>query len=275
MARSNLTVRVLSAAVFGPLLTVLFFWGGPALFFCLCVVVAGGAWEFYRMCRVKGLQPWTKFGIAASLAWCLGVFWKGREAMPVLLTGVVLLGLVMALSGESGCRLRNLSTTFFGVIYVGCLGSFGLLVRNFSLPEWSEQGAAIFTVLVLFGIWGSDILAYFLGRWLGRWHPFPNVSPGKTDAGFVGALLGALGVILCGVYAFELLSWAEGVGLGILIGLGAPVGDLVESMMKRDTGVKDASTVIPGHGGILDRFDSLLFVFPLVYLYLLFLKAMG
>ncbi len=273
-ARSNLTRRVLTAAVFGPLLLFLFWVGGRPLLVGLWVVVGTGTWEYYRMQKQKGLQPWTRFGIAASLAWCLWVHWHGNGSLLFPLVGLLLVLLVLSLGRrEEKFRLDDAAATLMGVLYVGFLGSFALLVRNFSGAGMSEDGAAAFAVLVLLGIWATDIAAYFAGRFFGRRRPFPHISPGKTTAGFIGGLAGALIAIPAGGRAFGLLSFWEGLGLGLVVGVGALVGDLIGSMVKRDAGVKDASKIIPGHGGILDRFDSFLCVYPLAYLYLSLLQA--
>jgi phosphatidate cytidylyltransferase len=236
------------------------------------VVVGAGTLEYYWMQEEKGLQPWAWFGVSASLAWCGWVYRFGSVGLPYPLAGLLLFLLVMALRRRrTGFGLEDAGATLMGVLYVGFLGSFALLVRNFSGAERFEGGAT--AVLVLVGIWATDIGAYFSGRFFGRRRPFPHISPSKTEAGFAGGLVGALGTILIGSLALGLMSFQEGLGLGLVVGVGALVGDLVESMVKRDAGVKDASRTIPGHGGVLDRFDSFLFVYPLVFFYLSLLRG--
>lgn len=169
---------------------------------------------------------------------------------------------------QPGERLLNAGGTLLGILYVGFLSSFVLVVRNTSLVDASEQGA--FAVLILVGIWADDVMAYFCGRWFGRWHPFPTISPGKTEAGFIGGLIAALLVMGYGGQTFAHFDLTQSLILGCIVGICAPLGDLIESMIKRDLDVKDTSALIPGHGGVLDRFDSVFFVFPVVYLYLVF-----
>ena len=118
------------------------------------------------------------------------------------------------------------------------------------------------------GIWATDIAAYFLGRWFGKHRPFPAISPGKTEAGFVGGFLAGAAVVMAGSLVFDVIPLGVSFGLVAVVGFGSQVGDLFESMIKREAGIKDSSRLIPGHGGILDRFDGFLFVFPLAYLYL-------
>ena len=264
MAKSNLVQRVLAAAVFGPVLSVLFWVGGYGLFALWCGVICIGVWEFYRLLCGKGLKPRMVFGMVATLAWCALAFWVGLDAFALFFLIVFLSLFCLALFDPSDYRLHNAGGTLLGVLYVGFLGSFVLLVRE-ALPA-PERGPG--AVLILLGIWANDVMAYFFGRWFGRWHPFPSISPGKTEAGFVGGALSALLVVGVGAHLFGSFNASQSLCLGLIIGIGASLGDLVESMIKRAMDVKDTSELIPGHGGVLDRFDSLFFVFPLVYLYL-------
>lgn len=267
MAHSNLLYRVLAAAVFGPVLLALFWMGGIPLLVGLCAVVLCGAREFYQMLAQKGLSPWPKLGMIAAPGWCVAVFVFGLDAFVPFFTGLFLLFLTLALfQNAPGMRLTNAIGAFSGVLYTGFLASFVPLVRNFSHRGESEQEA--FATLLLLGIWAADVAAYFAGNWFGRKHPFPAISPGKTEAGFIGGLIAAIAVMTLGAQYLSAMPLREGIVLGLIVGIGAPIGDLVESMIKRDMGVKDTSALIPGHGGILDRFDSVFFVFPLVYLYL-------
>jgi phosphatidate cytidylyltransferase len=248
--------------------------GGWILLIGWCAIVALGVREFYHMLAQKGLKPWMRSGMVASVFWCVIVHIYGAVAYLPVFTGLLLLGLSLSLfRGQTGSRLFNVSATLLGVIYVGFLGSFVPLVRNLPPSQWDESVMAPLAVLVLIGVWANDTAAYFSGRWFGHWHPFPNISPSKTEAGFIGGLTATLAVISVETWGFQVLPLKDSIGLGLVVGIGAPLGDLVESMIKRDMGVKDTSTLIPGHGGVLDRFDSIFFVFPLVYLYLLLAKT--
>lgn len=261
---SNLVQRTLAAALFGPALLALFWYGGLPLLFVIGLIVAAGTHEFCRMLRAKAQHLWTKVAIFASLIWCGLAFFYGLQIWSLFFSCLFLSLLVLALfQSEPGTRLTNASGTLMAILYVGFLASFVILVRNYPLPN-----NHLFAVLILLGIWASDIAAYFSGRAFGRWHPFPNISPGKTEAGFIGGIIAAVALTTYGTHLWHLLLPTQGILLGLIIGIGAPVGDLIESMIKRDMGVKDTSDLIPGHGGILDRFDSVFFVFPLVYLYL-------
>ena len=269
-ARSNLLHRISAAAVFGPLFLVLFWVGGIPLLIGVCALAAIGTWEFCQMQKKRGLHPWTGVGVAASLVWCLWLNWFGERFWPIPPVAILLVLLTLALRQRAGrFRLADAEATLVGTCYIGLLAGFALLVRSYSGFLSGETGAARFAVLVLLGIWGTDILAYFSGRLWGKRHPFPRISPGKTGAGFAGGIVGAIAVMSVGGHVLTLYTPLEGIVLGIVVGLSAFWGDLVESMIKRNAGVKDASALIPGHGGVLDRFDSFLFVYPTVYLYLL------
>jgi phosphatidate cytidylyltransferase len=208
------------------------------------------------------------------LVWCAAVYALGSDVLGIPLAALLVLVVVLG-SGRGGGRVENAEATLMGVLYVGVLASFALEVRTTSFDGFSRQQNALLAILILSGIWASDIASYFSGRWFGRRHPFPDISPGKTLAGYIGGFLGSAAVVYGGAYQMPFLPLHHGAALGVIVGLGAPVGDLVESMIKRDAGVKDASAAIPGHGGILDRFDSFLFVYPLVYVYVTATKALG
>lgn len=254
-------------AVFGPLMLGIFWVGGLALLVVLCVLVGAGTLEFYKMQQEKGLQPWVIPGVAASLLWCGAVYLYGVGPLAIPLAVLIAL-IVLTGSGFGGDLFSNLESTLVGILYVGVLASFAYQVRSASFDGITHNETAAFSILVLLAIWVSDIFGYFAGRAFGRRHPFPDISPGKTEAGYFGGVIGSVGLIVAASTQLEFLSLTHGIGLGFVVGLGAPFGDLVESMIKRDAGVKDASDVIPGHGGVLDRFDSFLFVYPLVYVYL-------
>lgn len=270
---SNLKQRIAVGAVFGPLLLAVFWVGGLALLIVLTIVVAGGVFEFYRMQEQKGLRPWSTIGVTASVVWCFAVYYFGVSELAVSLA-VMLLLVILTGAAREGSFLSSVETTLMGILYVAVLGSFAFQVRAGSFEGYTPNQTAGFAVLILVAVWVADIVSYFAGRQFGRHHPFPEISPGKTTAGYVGGFIGSIAVLVGAASRLDFLSTTDGIALGVLVGLGAPAGDLVESMIKRDAGVKDASAIIPGHGGILDRFDSFLFVYPLVYVYVSFVQTL-
>jgi phosphatidate cytidylyltransferase len=201
--------------------------------------------------------------------------------------------MVAELRRNRGSALLNLSVTVFGVAYISLF--FGSLIglRELFIPEdfpifrnFQLTGIAVpdevaarvyrwggYTVLVVFAsIWVCDSAAYFAGRAFGRHKLFERVSPKKTWEGAIAGFAGAVVAFAAGKYlALPYMSLAEAILCGVIVGVFGQLGDLAESLLKRDAGVKDSSSLIPGHGGILDRFDSLMFVSPLLFFYLDFI----
>ena len=279
---SELARRVLFSVIAIPLAIGIIYLGGAWLAGLLSAIAALAAWELYRIARAAGVAPFDRIGIALAAAvpllvhaWYLGVFVPRRGVVMVLITllPLVLLSLAIWTRGVDGRPLLATAVTTFGVAYAGGTLAFGYAVRYHDYAVGDVAGLALITLpLVL--TWGSDIAAYFVGRALGRTKLIPSVSPGKTVAGAIGGLAAA--VLLAWLYvdvvlrpAAQLAMRPAGiVAFGVIVGVAAQVGDLAESLLKREAGVKDSSHIIPGHGGILDRFDSLLFVLPISWLLL-------
>ena len=186
---------------------------------------------------------------------------------------VALLGASLWARGVEGRPLASVSVTAFGAVYTGGLLSFAWLLRHHRFATTAPAGTALVMYPVVL-TWASDIGAYFVGRLMGRAKLMPAISPGKTRAGAWGALVVTMLVSLAYVrlvlepQAHLSLRPAVAAGFGLLVSAVAQVGDLVESMLKREAGVKDSSQLLPGHGGILDRLDSLYFVLPVAFLVL-------
>jgi phosphatidate cytidylyltransferase len=283
---SELTKRIAFAVVAAPLALAIVFVGGPALAGLLAVVSAIGAWEFYRIARAAGHTPFTDFGCAlAGLlplsvhAVYLGLLQPRTSYLALAL--LLLLSIALWFRGPTGRPLGAVATTVLGALYTGGLLSFGYAIRNHDYAvggtEWG--GIPIAAGGVLLGLpllltWATDIGAFFVGRTIGGRKLMPSVSPGKTMSGAAGGLV--MSVLVTWIYVrFALRPVAQLsfsmlgiVTFGVTISIAAQVGDLVESLLKREAGVKDSSNLLPGHGGILDRLDSLFFVLPVAYLLL-------
>ncbi|HET6511002.1 MAG TPA: phosphatidate cytidylyltransferase, partial [Candidatus Kapabacteria bacterium] len=248
--------------------------------------------EFYGLAKAKGFIPQVGVGIIFTLLLVLG-FAHHRvnylinqdlitrfTTFPLVET--VLIGLFITVLTHEMFRgmpnpYNHISMTIAGVIYVGVgLGCF-YGVREYFLarsinpvsPEIIQPGPFVITVLA--AIWICDTAAYAFGRMLGKNKLFERVSPNKTWEGAIGGLIFSLVTFFAArafVPGLAGLSVVDCVVLGHIVGIFGQIGDLAESQLKRDVGVKDSSNLIPGHGGVLDRLDSILFVFPLVYLYL-------
>ena len=284
---SELAKRVASALVGAPIALACIWYGDAALATLLAIIAATGAWEFYRMAQQAGGAPFARTGIVLAAVLPLLVHAHVlRIATPSPTVGVLvvlgLLALAIWRRGVTGKPLLAVATTLLGVVYVGVTVSYGYALRNFDWVVGRAAGAAVLLLPVLC-TWASDIGAYVVGRTFKGPKLIPAVSPGKTISGAVGGLVAS--AALAAAYApFVLrpvaqLGFAPGRALlfGALISVAAQLGDLVESLLKRDAGVKDSSHLIPGHGGVLDRIDSLLFVLPVSYVLLrgLLLPAFG
>ena len=255
--------RVLSAAAFLPPFVLLVQFGTPFQFFLLIsVAILVGLYEFYTMAEISGLHPLRSFGMVGGLALaCLLFFGASAPWLASALAGVVGLLLISLLLGSDDLKeaAPRAAITLLGMIYVA-----GLLSFPSALRAMVPGRTYIFYLASV--TWAGDIGAFYVGRTLGRRLLCPSISPHKTVEGGLGGLLcSVLASCLAKLLFWESLGIAQSIFLGLGLGVMGQVGDLCESMLKRSFGVKDAGTVIPGHGGILDRVDSLLFSAPFLY----------
>lgn len=244
---------------------------GPKFAVVLVTVVLGvAAAELFNVLRQAGYQPASLLGIAATVSLPLAAYYKGEVGIPVALFLTVVFGLLWYLSGAGGDDrpVIGLSSTLLGVCWVGLLGSFAALMLV--LPTTSDgvgsPGIGVLLVAIL-GTVGYDVGGFAIGRNAGR-HALSAASPNKTVEGLAGGMVGA--VLVTVVAATLIAPFSEaGFGASLLVGLAvavaAPLGDLCESLVKRDLDVKDMGSILPAHGGFLDRFDAMLFVLPVVY----------
>jgi len=267
----SLGLRIASGVLFVPLLVLLARAGGIAFWSFVALEVTLGLIEFYRMMRGKGLQPYPALGLLAGY----GVLWVAyrphTSQADFFATGTLVLTMALGLRRpELRGRVEGIAVTLFGVLYVGWLSAHLVLLRE--LP-WragtAYRDGAAYVLLAFFLTWSCDTGAYAVGRLLGRTRPWANISPRKSLEGAVGGLVAAIGAgFVAQAWFAPFLRPIDAALLGGLTGIFAQVGDLVESLLKRDARHGDSSDLIPGHGGILDRFDSLLFAAPLVFYYL-------
>jgi len=269
-------LRVATAAVLIPVLWVAIKLAPPPVFTAIALLFIGGAcWECYRMLERRGARPFKGLGLVAGLA----VVWSFTGLDPVFgatLPLVLLVGLVVVLSMWMRANpvemLEAALATFFPVMFL-CV-PLGYLVGLRSMP--AEDGPDLLLLLFICVIF-ADTAAYCVGTLIGRHRMAPRISPKKSWEGAVGGLLAsALGAWIAHVWFFQRLPLEHALVLGLILGTAAILGDLAESMVKRAVGVKDSSRVLPGHGGLLDRADSLLFVGPVLYYYYeLFLRGVA
>jgi phosphatidate cytidylyltransferase len=292
----GLGLRVVSGVLLLALVLAAIWLGGLLFMGLVALATALAAHEFYSMARRAGYRPLYQAGVALAMllalrAYLTGDISTGRASFEPgagseVLALILVLLLAFAQQGRGWLRLvpsvaggqvspsrpsgrgwADLGLTLGGAIYTGGLLGYAPLLMAVRESTSIAPGWA-WLLLVVFGTAACDIGAYFVGSLLGRHKMIPHISPGKTWEGLAG---GAGGAVLCVVAMSGLLKlelW-QAVVLGLLVCAAAVLGDLCESLLKRATGVKDSSNLIPGHGGILDRLDSILFVLVVVYWYVL------
>jgi phosphatidate cytidylyltransferase len=254
-----------------PLLIICILYLSQGLFAGLLFIVSALALhEFYRMALPEQRRLESTFAVIAGVLCSVGLVYA--ESVPAALLSLVLPCLFLALLylfrvQDMQTVSRDLALSLLGLIYVPLLLSHAVLLRG--LPAGR---AWIF--LVLFVVMASDTMAYFVGMNFGRHRLYEAVSPKKSIEGSAGGLIGGvLGATICKLWFFPELGLADILMVGIGVGIFSQLGDLVESLFKRSFGVKDSGTIIPGHGGVLDRLDSLLFAFPVTYYYAVWVFA--
>ncbi len=290
---SNLAQRILVAAIGIPLVLFVVL-TKPLAFFGLILLLTGlAAHEYYGLAKTKGYRPLVYVGttLATMIAMTFGKFrvlsfvqseentlgLPAFDLIGMLLIGGMLVIMITELFRGFPKPTENMATTLFGAVYTGIgIGSVYGIYEFFTAMNVDKEvfdviSPGYFITAMLAAIWISDSAAYFAGRAWGKKKLYERVSPGKT---WVGAIAGLVTAVMCWlvtpnlIYQFSLFTNVELLLFGLITGIIGPIGDLAESLIKRDAGVKDSSTLIPGHGGILDRLDSIMFVGPTLLLYL-------
>ncbi|MCP9883858.1 phosphatidate cytidylyltransferase [Synechococcus sp. ATX 2A4] len=268
----------LAAGAFGLVVVAL---GGWWFTLAVGVIVHLGLLEFFRLAQFKGIRPATKTTLVVCQVLLVATQWASGGGLASDLAAAVL-----PVSGAAICgwlllqpitgTIADIAASIFGLFYLGFLPSHWLRLRDLSdavlAPHlvgagWPFSSGMALTLIACLMVVATDIGSYVIGRRLGR-HPLSPISPGKTVEGALGGVVCSLLVgVIGGLWLGWPWGWAVGGGLGAIVSLFALVGDLTESMMKRDAGVKDSGDAIPGHGGILDRIDSYLFTPAVVFYY--------
>lgn len=280
--------RILTAVAGIPVVLLLLFWPGGGPWSAGVAVVCGVAiWEYAAGLAGRDIWVhWIALAVyaAAILSSAAGIVGGGSalDAIVAFLLswnparGEVGPGLAFAalMAGDllwaRRAPIRNVGATVLGIAYIPALLSFLILLRTLRAPDGRDVGAwAVLCVLLV--IWAGDSAAYFVGRAWGRRKAAPAISPNKTWEGVFGGLAASAvagGLVVPPLLGGSALAIGAGLAFGALVGAAGQVGDLVESAMKREAGLKDFGALLPGHGGVLDRFDSLLFAAPAAYLLL-------
>jgi phosphatidate cytidylyltransferase len=285
----ELALRLVTAGLLIPPIIWVILEGGLWVLATVVVITLLGVNEFYHLIEAKGAEPLRGVGTLAAVSLPV-VSYLGSDYAATVLMSFLLLGLMVAQLGKAQIKesLASISGTFFGVFYVGWLLSHAVALRGFHdvvQGRWGSEAVvgmhpdagAFYLLFAISSVIAGDVGAYFVGRKYGKRKLAPRVSPGKTVEGAFGAIAGGLVVGLACKAIFDgflpelsaQLGWlACAVLAPLLAGVGI-VGDLVESLLKRDAQVKDTGTLLPGTGGVLDRIDSNLLGIPVLYYLLL------
>lgn len=255
--------RVATAAVLAPCFVLLVWFGSLTVFIVMIeLAVAISFIEYSNMALKKDINVYRRRGLLAAMILPLAFI---HSAPVVYIILVFIFASVMAAGvSSSGNGAERAVFTLFGIFYVGLAYSSTILIR--SMPD----GGKLF-LLICFATWGADIGAYYVGRFMGKRKLAPHISPGKTVEGFVGGVISSM--LFAALFWTLFFGSADGktvIAAGLIGGLIGVLGDLSESMIKRYFGVKDSGTILPGHGGLLDRADALMFTAPFFYVFLAF-----
>jgi len=267
--------RVTTAAVGVPLLVLAIWFGNPWFTILIVAAALGGTYEFYRMASFDRREPLLYLGLLWSLALLLSpyyLYWS-PDVLPIVITATMLISLICLLCRPSKeGAFRNWAWTIVGALYVGWMLSYWLNLRGLG-------DGRNWVYLAMLTTFANDTGAFFIGRAMGKHKLAPDISLSKTWEGAIGGLTCAIMGAIVIATVLNLISLKLGspfvfkywqiVLLGFLVSIFAQLGDLVESLLKRNTGAKESGNLLPGHGGILDRFDSLIFVGAVAYYYVI------
>lgn len=263
----NLLVRTASGAVLAVVIFGALLWSNWSFALLLALLTVGGLHEFYALARKCGATPQPVLGTLIGLAVLFVAVFAWYRIVVIGILALLLFfpaTFVLALWSRSEHPIADIAATIMGVFYVAVPFALAAFCNQYAESKWPVIGFILI-------VWANDVFAYLTGLAIGRHPLFPRLSPKKSWEGFAGGIAGAVGVGLLvahfgagGYYGL----WA---GLALIAAVTGVAGDLVESMFKRAAGVKDSGNLIPGHGGVLDRFDAMLLAIPFVLAYLFYL----
>jgi phosphatidate cytidylyltransferase len=273
-----------TATAVGALLAAVFIaslmWRPAAVMLLIAVLIGVAAFEFFTQANVSGYRPSTIIGVVGCVAAPLCAYWSGDAALPlVLVFGFI--ATVVVFIGSDGIEsgpVPNAAIMMLAMMWIGLMSSYAALILRFSTtssPAFVNVGTDTLFIVVI-GVIANDMAAYFTGSAMGRTPLRDWISPAKSIEGLIGGTVGTFfAVVLVGMQSTTWNSFGDWILLALVISVMAPLGDLAESMFKRNLNVKDFGTVLRGHGGVLDRFDSLLFVLPAAYYLTLVIQPWG
>lgn len=280
--------RILTGLALSSMMLVVLIVGGWLFFGVITLGVGYGLWEYYKLIQIKRAKPLVGLGIAiglmfVSLAYA-GRWWPHVTVGAGNIGSVVVLYVMLVLviqfwqivQRKERYSITDLGVTIFGSLYIGAFGSFLVLLLNYGEYHFSDDlfKARLVVFMPMWGAWGNDVGAFFIGKFFGKNRIFPELSPKKTLEGCLGGM--AVSTLGFGIMSAILgIPIFQGMVLGGLTGMFGQIGDLSESALKREVGIKDSGTIFGSHGGLLDRIDSILFTAPIVYHYFAWFHPWG
>ncbi len=263
--------RVITALWGIPLLVAAIWFDEPLPWFTIFVAIWGilAAFEFYRLVAISKVAPLTYFGLIWSLLFILSPHFNYDFLTPLLVTSAIILSLIwLLLHPQKGGAFIGWAWTIAGIFYIGWLLSYLVALRGLDNPQTILDEGRNWIFFALFATFASDSVAFFIGRALGKHSLAPAISPGKTWEGAIAGLFGAIIVSLLFTIPSPLalpLNYGQAILIGLLVSIFGQLGDLAESLFKRNMGAKESGNSLPGHGGFLDRIDSVIFAGVVVY----------
>lgn len=270
----NTSKRVIVALIAIPVIVAIAYIGKLLFLLFVLGISLISYYEFSLMLKKKSSIVNLFIGLPAVFLLILNQYSLFID-FEILFMIIVVSLLIYELFSNSGSAINNLGATLLGLMYIGLFGSSLLGIREiftFNGENYYQGGLLIISVLA--SIWICDSAAFFAGTAFGKHKLYPRVSPKKSWEGAIfGFIFAILTMVLAKILVLDFLRWPDIAIIGLIVGVIGQIGDLVESLIKRDAGVKDSSPLIPGHGGVFDRFDSLLFTSPVIYIYLLYILS--
>ena len=252
--------RILTAVVGLPLLIAIIWFGEPWFTIFMTIMAVIGIGEFYRLADGLEIRPLTYLGVVSVALIMVSPHIPYASTLRVLISAAIIISLIWLLFlHPRDHAFTNWAWTIAGILYIGWMLSYWIELRGL------DNGRGL-VFLAMFTTFASDTGSFFIGRAWGKHSLAPSISAGKTKEGALGGLVSAViaSIIIAAIFRLPFAYW-QIVIIGIIISLFAQFGDLVESLLKRNAGVKDAGKLVPGHGGVLDRMDSLIFTGVIVY----------
>jgi len=270
MSIGNTATRIIVSVIAIPAIISVCYFGEYYFFAFVMGIGLISYYEFWSFVKNKNINANLIAGII-SVGLLIANSYKNFISNYPLLIIISLLLTIVELFRNNNSAIINIGTTLLGIFYFGLFASALLSLREIYQVNYAQGGLLIIAMFA--SIWICDSAAFFGGTALGKHKLFPRVSPNKSWEGAVfGLLFAVTAMVISKVVILDFLTWFDIITIGVIVGIIGQIGDLIESLFKRDAGVKDSSALIPGHGGIFDRFDSLLYTAPAVLLYIKYLS---